>query len=163
MAAEFKLRDLLHPRKDILAEIGIMPGDHVLDFGCGPGSYIRDAARLVGPTGKIYALDLHPIAIRKVESMISKYNLENVIPIRSNCKTGLKNNSVDVILLYDVFHHFDDPNKILRELHRVLKKNGLLSFSDHHMEEKDIIDNSTLNKYFKLKNKGLKTYTFTKK
>jgi hypothetical protein len=40
MALTFNLRDLLRPRIDILKEAGIKPGYHVLDYGCGPGSYI---------------------------------------------------------------------------------------------------------------------------
>ncbi len=46
----------------------IKPGTHVLDYGCGPGNYTIVAAELVGPSGKVYAVDIHPLAIREVQN-----------------------------------------------------------------------------------------------
>lgn len=67
MSFEFKVRDFFLPRMNILKEVGIKPGFHVLDYGCGPGSYIIPLAELVGKSGKIYALDIHPLAIQIVQ------------------------------------------------------------------------------------------------
>ncbi len=162
MAFTFKLRDFFSPRKNILKEAGIKPGFHVLDYGCGPGSYITAASELVGGSGKIYALDIHPLAIRMVRDIVSKNKLTNVETILSDCKTGLPDNSVDVVLLYDTFHDLRDPNGVLQELHRVLKSDGLLSFSDHHMKEQEIISRVTETGLFKLSRKGKRTYSFLK-
>ena len=63
--------DLLYPFPNIetmLKEAGIKPGFCVLDYGCGPGGYVADASRMAGETGKIYALDIHPLAARMVEN-----------------------------------------------------------------------------------------------
>ena len=49
MTLTFKLRDLFVSRMKILQEAGIAPGHHVLDYGCGPGSYILPLAELVAP------------------------------------------------------------------------------------------------------------------
>ena len=55
MALGFMFRDLPNPPEKILKEADIGPGDRVLDFGCGPGSYSLAAAKLVGEKGeKIY-------------------------------------------------------------------------------------------------------------
>ncbi len=162
MAFTFKLRDFLLPRKNILKEAGIKPGFHVLDYGCGPGSYTTAAAELVGGSGKVYALDIHPLAIQMVRDIVSKNKLINVETILSDCKTGLQDNSVDVVLLYDIFHGLSDPNGVLQELHRVLKSDGLLSFSDHHMKEQEIISRVTERGLFKLSEKGKRTYSFLK-
>ncbi len=134
MAATFKLRDFLSPRKNILKEAGIKPGFHVLDYGCGPGSYTTAAAELVGSSGKVYSLDVHPLAIEMIRDIVSRNKLMNLETILSDCKTRLPDNSVDVVLLYDTFHDLGDPNNVLQELHRVLKPEGVLSFSDHHMK-----------------------------
>jgi cyclopropane fatty-acyl-phospholipid synthase-like methyltransferase len=67
MAVTFRIRDLLRPRRDVLAEAPIKPGSRVLDFGCGPGSYTTVAAQMVGEAGKVYALDLHPLAVKQVQ------------------------------------------------------------------------------------------------
>ena len=129
----FKLRDLFLPRKNILQEVEIKPGFYVLDYGCGPGGYIEATAQLVGDSGRIYALDVHPLAVRRVEDIASQKEITNIETICSDCKTGLPDSNIDVVLLYDTFHLLSDPDNLLHELHRVLKPNGILSFSDHHM------------------------------
>ncbi|MGQ9673736.1 MAG: class I SAM-dependent methyltransferase [Candidatus Aminicenantales bacterium] len=75
MALSYKLRDLLAPRKNILKEVGLKEGALVLDFGCGPGSYLPPLAKIVGPSGKIYALDVHPLAIQMVKRLVARKRL----------------------------------------------------------------------------------------
>jgi len=163
MSVGYKFRDFFLPRKNILEEVGIEPGFHVLDYGCGPGSYIIPLAELVGESGKVYALDIHPLAIQKVQGIVSKKQLLNVETILSDYQTGLPDNNLDVVLLYDIFHHLSDPNAVLKELHRVLKPDGILSFSDHHMKEKEIVAEVTNSGLFRLSRKGQRTYAFLKK
>ncbi|NWF78311.1 MAG: class I SAM-dependent methyltransferase [Chloroflexi bacterium] len=162
MSLGFKFRDFFLPPKNILKEVGIKPGFRVLDYGCGPGSYIIPLAQLVGESGKIHALDIHPLAIQKVQDIASKKQLANVETILSGCKTGLLDNSLDVVLLYDTFHHLSDQDAVLEELHRVLKPDGILSFSDHHMKESEIVSKVTNSRLFRLLRKGQRTYTFLK-
>jgi ubiquinone/menaquinone biosynthesis C-methylase UbiE len=162
MSLMYKFRNFFIPRKKILKEVEIKPGFHVLDYGCGPGSYIVPLAKLVGNTGKIYALDIHPLAIQRVQNIASKKGLTNLEAIYSDCKTGLPDNSVDAVLLYDIFHDLDAPNEVLRELHRVLKPNGILSFSDHHMKGNEILSKISNGGLFRLLRKGKRTYGFLK-
>ena len=82
--------------------------------------------------------------------------------ILSDCKTGLPDNSIDVVLLYDIFHELSEPDRVLEELHRVLKPNGILSFSDHHMKENEIVSKVTSRGLFSLSRKGERTYSFLK-
>jgi len=158
----FRVRDYFRPRMDLLKEAGIKSGCWVLDYGCGPGSYIVPLAELVGPTGKIYALDRHPLAIKEVTKIAAREGIENIETIKSDCDTGLMYNSVDVVLLYDIFHELSHPDDVLRELHRVLKPQGIFSFSDHHMKEKDISAKLTNGGMFHLLKKGKNTYRFSK-
>ena len=163
MSCGYKFRDFFLPRLDILKEVGIKPGFHVLDYGCGPGSYITPLAELVGESGKVYALDIHPLAIRKVQDITLKKRLMNVETILSDCQTGLPDNSLDAVLLYDAFHHLSDPDVVLKELHRVLKPDGILSLSDHHLKENEIVAGVTNGGLFRLSRKGQRAYTFLKK
>jgi ubiquinone/menaquinone biosynthesis C-methylase UbiE len=160
MALTFKIRDFLEPRRDIVKEVGIKEGFHVLDYGCGPGSYIPAVAELVGKSGKIYALDINPLAIKMVKKIAVKKQLPNVETILSDCNTGLPDDSIDVVLLYDTFHDLADQKAVLEELHRVLKPNGILSFNDHHMEEKEISSKVADDGLFRLLRKGERTYSF---
>jgi len=163
MSCGYKIRDFFLPRKNILREVGIKLGFYVLDFGCGPGSYIVPLAELVGKSGKVYALDIHPLAIQKVKDIASKKQLANVETILSDCQTGLPDNTLDAVLLYDAFHHLSDQDVVLKELHRVLKPDGILSFGDHHMKEKEIVAEAINDRLFRLLRKGQRTYTFLKK
>jgi len=162
MKLMFMVRDLLAPRLDVLKEAGIEPGFAVLDFGCGPGGYIAPLEELVGPSGKIHALDIHPFAIHEVKKMAKRKGFENILTIESDCHTGLPDNSVDTVLLYDVFHDLVRPDEVLRELHRVLKVDGTLSFSDHHMKEEEVLTRVTGAGIFRFVRKGRKTSSFAK-
>jgi ubiquinone/menaquinone biosynthesis C-methylase UbiE len=162
MAVEFKIRDALKPRKNIIDEVGIKQGFKVLDYGCGPGGYVLPVSELIGETGKLYALDVLPVAIDMVKNIAKKNNLKNVETIISDCDTRLPNDSIDVVLLYDTFHDLENQNAVLQEIHRVLKPNGTLSFSDHHMEEADITSAITNQNLFRLSRKGKYTYSFVR-
>jgi ubiquinone/menaquinone biosynthesis C-methylase UbiE len=162
MAFTFKIRDFFRPRRDIVKEVGIKEGFHVLDYGCGSGSYVTAVAELVGKSGKIRALDINPLAIKMVKKIIAKKQLLNVETILSDCNTGLPSDSIDIILLYDTFHDLADQNMVLEELHRVLKPTGILSFSDHHMKENAIKSKMTKLGLFRLLRKGERTFSFVK-
>jgi ubiquinone/menaquinone biosynthesis C-methylase UbiE len=162
MAFTFKIRDFFRTRRDIVKEVGLKEGFHVLDYGCGPGSYVQAVAELIGKSGKIYALDINPVATKMVKKIALKKQLPNVETILSDCNTGLPDDSIDVVMLYDTFHDLVDQNRVLEELHRVLTPNGILSFSDHHMEENEILPKITENGLFRLLRKGERTYSFVK-
>ena len=162
MSLAFKVRDLLQPRLDVLKEAGIEPGFSVLDFGCGPGGYIIPLAELVSPSGKIHALDIHPLAIQEVKKKTTQNGIKNIWTIESDCSTGLPDNGVDIVLLYDVFHDLTRPDDVLQELHRILTPGGTLSFSDHHMKEEEILARVTGSGMFRFIRKGKKTYSFAR-
>ncbi|HOX22463.1 MAG TPA: methyltransferase domain-containing protein, partial [Elusimicrobiales bacterium] len=127
MSAAFAVRDALRPRVKILQELEIKPGFRVLDYGCGPGSYIAVLSALAGAEGKVYALDKHPLAIKAVECIITRNNLPNVETIRSEEHTALPDNLLDRILFYDILHYpLKNMGEIFTELHRILKPDGLL-------------------------------------
>jgi ubiquinone/menaquinone biosynthesis C-methylase UbiE len=160
MALSYKIRDALKARRPYLAEAGVGPGMILLDFGCGPGSYVIPAAMMVGATGRVYALDRHPTALEMTTARAEKTGLANVETIRSDRETGLPGHSVDVVLLYDIVHHLESPDDVLRELHRVLKPSGVLSTHDHHLNSerlKQAIESSGL---FRLTRAGGLTLTF---
>ena len=162
MALEFKVRDYRRPRHEIVSEVELKPGFRVLDYGCGPGGYVVPVSEAIGSSGKLYALDALPIAIEMVKKTVAKKGLKNVETILSECDTGLPDEELDAVLLYDVFHDLEDQNCVLNEVHRVLKPSGLLSFSDHHMKENDIVSKIAETGLFKLQKKGKYTYSFTK-
>jgi ubiquinone/menaquinone biosynthesis C-methylase UbiE len=146
----------------MLMELPIRRGSLVLDYGCDPGSFTVPLSKLVGVSERVYALDHHPLAIKKVKALVSRRRLENVEIIQSDCETNLKDQTVDVVLLFDVFHELDNTGTALTEFHRVLRPDGVLSFSDHHMHKDDIIHAMTEGKLFRLDEEGRGAYRFRK-
>jgi ubiquinone/menaquinone biosynthesis C-methylase UbiE len=162
MSVGFRLRDLRLPRREILKEVGIKTGFRVLDYGCGAGSYVPGLSELVGPSGKVYALDIHPLAVESVHRLVSRKGLTNVETILSDCRTGLPNECLDVALLYDIYHDLTEPEAVLKEIHRALKPDGILSFNDHHMKNEEIMAKIGAGTLFHLAEKGRITYRFSK-
>jgi ubiquinone/menaquinone biosynthesis C-methylase UbiE len=162
MSLAFKFRDLFQDPADILKEAGIKPGHRVLDYGCGPGAYAIAAAGLVTGSGKVYAVDIHPMAVKQVKKTASRKGLSNVETILTDCATGLPDESIDVALLYDILHSLNNPREILAELHRVLKPEGILSISDHHLKDEEVTSGVTAPDLFRLLTRGEKVYNCCK-
>jgi len=161
MTFGFAIRDLLmNPERKVL-EARIQSGYRVLDYGCGTGSYSIIASELVGD-GIVHALDIHPLAIERMNQKIAKRRIPNIRTVHSDCATGLEKSSIDVVLLYDTFHMLSDPVRVLNELYRVLRPEGMISFSDHHMREEEIIPALTSDGLFQLSRKNRITYSFMK-
>ena len=139
MSFYFALRHRLEDVTKPLKKAGITEGQIVLDFGCGPGHYTIAAAKMVGESGRVYALDIHPLAARSVEKKAAKKSLTNIKTIISDRDTGLPDQSIDTALVYDTIHMIKDKQALARELHRVLKPDGLLSVIAEHVKVEDII------------------------
>ena len=107
---------------------GLKSGNTVLDFGCGSGYNSIPAAKIVGLNGKIFALDIHKTALAVIREKIEEQNLINIETIHSDCDTGLKNNSVDIVFLHNTFPIIKNKKDVLSEIHRILKTNGKLSY-----------------------------------
>ena len=162
MSFVYKIRDKYLPHNGILKEAGLKPGFNVIDYGCGPGGYIASASEIVGGTGKVYAVDINPLAIQTVSNLIIENNLKNVETILTDCKMNLPNNSIDMVYLFDFFHELKNPEPIINEIHRVIKNNGIFSLYDPMMKKNEIISKITNKNLFRFISMGTKTYNFIK-
>ena len=125
----------------ILQRIGIKNGQTVLDFGCGSGTYTIPVAKIVGKQGKVYALDKDKNAL---DDLMKKAKLGRLKNIRRMATSGelrieLPDESVDVSLIFDVFHRYyfpqiDDRKRLLDEIYRITKTNGFVSVWPKHIE-----------------------------
>src|SRR6056297_1413844 len=115
-----------------LMHVGVKKGDVLLDYACGPGIFAIPAAEIVGKNGKVYAADIHPLAKHYVDRFAKSRGARNIEFILTDCHTGIVPNSVDTALLFDCFHHFKAPLSILKEMHLVLKDDGILAIDIHH-------------------------------
>ena len=128
----------------LLKKVGIRPGHTVLDFGCGSGNYTILAAKIVGDEGSIYVLDKNSEKLDKLAGRLKKEGLDNVTTVKESedVSIGLKENSIDTVLLYDVIHlvgkndssNKGDRKKLYKEVYRITKKYGLISVYPTHLE-----------------------------
>ncbi|MBZ5653416.1 MAG: class I SAM-dependent methyltransferase [Acidobacteriia bacterium] len=96
--------------------LGIGPRKTVADIGAGSGWFTVRAAKRVGDTGTVYAVDINPEAIRYISSRIRKENVRNVKPILGRPDNPLLPEQVDAVLLLKTYHEVAQPITLLRNL-----------------------------------------------
>ncbi len=121
----------------LLREIGIRQGHVVLDFGCRTGNYTIPIARIIGNEGCVFALDTDRESLDKLMQKAVINHLANIkrIAAREKIKIPLKDETVDVVLLYDVIHLVQDRERLYSEVHRISKSNALISVLPKHFKE----------------------------
>src|SRR5271170_4750015 len=93
-----------------LDAIGIKPGMVVADVGAGTGYMTLKMARRVGPSGKVYAEDVQPEMLHKLRKNAADAKLENIQTVLGGeADPKLPPNTLDLILLVDVYHEFSQP------------------------------------------------------
>lgn len=133
MSLAFRVRDRIRPPVRLLTEFGLREGMAVVDYGCGPGSYVRGASGLVGATGTVYAVDVHELALEAVSRRARKEGLANVVPVRAKgYDSGLPDAVADLAYALDMFHMVENQKAFLAELRRITKPDGTLILDDGH-------------------------------
>lgn len=115
-------------KNKILGVLSIMPGQIILDAGCGDGYMAREFAGLTGKEGKVYALDVDAVSIRALKSQTEGTNIEPFVADITE-ETGLPEASIDLIYLATVVHGFSEMQMagFLKEVKRLLKPDGRLA------------------------------------
>jgi len=115
-----------------LAEVmGLKPGMVVADVGAGDGDWSEKLAGFVGEEGHVYATEIEDADVEKMRERFADAELRNVTAVLGKVDdTGLPEGCCDVILLRMVYHHFTEPEKMRRSLHRSLSPGGLLVVVD---------------------------------
>jgi len=112
----------------VLNAAGLEPGQEVLEVGCGPGFFTIPAARIVGETGSVLALDVNHLALEHVRQKIKTERVTNAKTMLANAaQTDLHDQSFDLTFLFGLARPMGDRGKMWSELHRLLKSEGTLS------------------------------------
>ncbi len=121
-------RWLINPVKT-LRGADIQPGQTVLEVGCGTGFFTIPAAYLIGDQGCLVAMDVLSGYIERVSKKVQAADLKNVRVVKRDAlDTELDDASIDMVLLFGVIPFPSLPlNRLLPEMHRVLKPEGSLA------------------------------------
>lgn len=120
----------------VLANLGVKKGMTICDMGCGNGFYSLALARMVGPEGKILAVDIQPEMLKLLEQRAAASNLKNIELIQGELHDPkLPKGKVDMILLADVYHEFSHPEHMLKAMRESLKDDGVCVFLEFREED----------------------------
>lgn len=121
---------------EILNELNLKGDETFLDAGCGDGYISKKAIEKYLPEGKVYAVDAYAESIKELQEYVDENDIENLIPIEADItKTipGVGDESVDVILMLNVFHGFKESSQkedVINELKRITKSDGRIAIMD---------------------------------
>jgi ubiquinone/menaquinone biosynthesis C-methylase UbiE len=115
----------------LLDRAGVVSGMRVLDVGCGPGRITLPAAKRVGVTGEVVALDIQQAMLHRVQKKIDAQHVTNVRLLHAAAGAGkTEPNSFDRAFLVTVLGEIPDKAAALHEIYTALKPGGLLSITE---------------------------------
>jgi ubiquinone/menaquinone biosynthesis C-methylase UbiE len=125
------LRRRIQPPDATAIRHGIEPGMAVLEVGPGNGTYTVAAARRVGDKGKVVAIDIEPRMIERVKRRVQAEGVTNIeARVADVYDLPFDDGTFDVVYMIAVIGEIPDPERAMREFHRVLSPSGTLVFSE---------------------------------
>ena len=111
--------------------LALKPGMTVADVGAGFGAWTMRLARELGPTGRVYATDVGAAQIAALRDVTQRERLSNVTVIEGAVSaSNLPALCCDAILIRDAYHHFTEPEALIRSFAASLKPGGRLAVID---------------------------------
>jgi len=132
------------PRRDrwqmpdaVLDALKLQRGDVVADIGAGGGYFTEKLARRVGPTGRVYATDVQPVMLRRLQARIARQRLTNVtvVPAAFDDPT-LPAGACDLAFFSSTYKEIDDRINYLRKLRAALKPTGRIAILEYRPDAK---------------------------
>jgi arsenite methyltransferase len=121
-------RDNWQQPQKVIAALEIPPGATVADIGAGSGYFTFKLAEAVGPTGKVYAVDIDPDMVNLIGRTIKEKTVGNVEPILAKPDESLlPKNSVDLVFTSNTYHHIENRVAYFADLRQRLRPAGRLA------------------------------------
>lgn len=124
---------------EVLKQLGLKPGMVVCDLGCGNGFYSLSMAKMVAPDGKVLAVDIQQEMLHLLKLRADSEGVANIEPVLGTIvDPKLPDESVDLLLLVDVYHEFSHPQQMLSAIRKSLKPDGLIVLLEYREEDRTV-------------------------
>lgn len=121
----------------LIAALGLKEGDKVGDVGAGSGYLAWRLAKAVGPSGKVFANDIQPEMLDILRTNVIAHGVTNVEAVLGTVTDPkLPENTLDLVILVDVYHECDHPLEMARGMISSLKPGGRLVFVEYRGEDR---------------------------
>jgi ubiquinone/menaquinone biosynthesis C-methylase UbiE len=123
----------------LLANLGVKPGMTVCDMGCGNGFYSVQLGKMVGPEGRVLAVDIQPQMLEMLKERAAEAGLENIEPVLGQLHDPkLPAGKIDLILMVDVYHEFSHPEHMLVAMREALAPGGVIVLTEYRAEDPNV-------------------------
>lgn len=132
-------RDETEQPDKVIEALKIAPGSVVADVGAGTGYFSIRIAKKIGPEGKVLATDVQPEMLRQLTENMKKAGVKNVDRILATANDSkLPTGKVDLVLMVDVYHELQDPERTMAQIRKSLKNDGRLVLVEYRGEDPDV-------------------------
>jgi ubiquinone/menaquinone biosynthesis C-methylase UbiE len=128
--------DELRPQTaELLAHIGLEPGQSAMDLGCGPSGILELLSAAVSPGGRVIGLDADPAHTAMASRYVSERGLANVAVVTADARhTGLPSDSFDLVHARTVLVTIPEPQEVLAEMVRLARPGGWVASQEADIE-----------------------------
>jgi ubiquinone/menaquinone biosynthesis C-methylase UbiE len=126
--------------QEMLEQLGLASGMVVCDLGSGDGYHTLQMAPIVGPKGKVIAVDIQPQMLQELSRKMVEKKIDNVDTILGDLwDPKLQESSVDLVLMVDVYHEFSHPVHMLAAIRKALKPKGVIALVEFRAEDPTVL------------------------
>jgi precorrin-6B methylase 2 len=124
----------------VIDALEIKPGQTIADLGAGSGYYSFRIAPLVGPTGKVLAIDIEPRMLEAITERARREHVGNVTTVHSSAQDpNLAPGSVDLLFMVDVYHELEYPYEVMTKVRAALKPGGRVALIEYRAEDPEVL------------------------
>ena len=121
---------------EMIKSLKLNAGDQVADIGVGTGYIARRLAKVIGAEGTVFGVDIQPEMLLLLEKNMKKDGLDNVKGhLGTISDPKLRENSLDFVIMVDVYHEFSHPYEMMHGIVKALKPGGRVAFVEYRGED----------------------------
>jgi ubiquinone/menaquinone biosynthesis C-methylase UbiE len=126
--------------QQVIEALDIREGQAVADLGAGSGYYSFRMAERVGSRGTVYAIDIEPLMLRFIRERADREGIANIKTVNSSATDPtLPSNSIDLLLMVDVYHELEHPFEVMQKVYAALRPGGRVALVEYRAEDPKVM------------------------